>query len=306
MAFTWTYAGQYSGGSFDVTINTDSTLTNGGYVATSVSGSFNGVSITGIAPISVLRSGNGFYNDNLSFVSTTAAASVDESGVGLTLANGNYESLSKYYGFFLIESYDSNKNLLSSGIVNGATYTSGAACFLRGTNICTTTGDVAVEALRAGDLVITASGASAPIVWIGHRAMDPGVVANHPIRLRAGSFGPGLPARDLYLSPEHAVFVDGLLVPALHLVNGGSIARVAVDEIVYFHVLLARHDVILSEGLPTESFLDDDNIAHFDNAGDAPVLPPYMEPCARRITQGARLEAIRQGLEAAARVVVAA
>jgi len=303
MAFTWTYNNSGINSPYSITINTASTPDGGPYLATSASGSVNGVAITGVAPIGLGFNG---ASDNLLYVSSTDYGSLDSGGCGFSLADGTYAKIDNFSSSFVLVIYNSSKQATSIYQNPPDTYTSGTACFLRGTRLRTTEGDVAVESLRAGDLVITASGATAPIVWIGHRAMDAGDVAHHPIRLGADSFGTGLPMRDLYLSPDHAVLTDGVLVPAKHLVNGCSIARVAVAEITYFHVLLARHDVILSEGLPTESFLDDDNIAQFDNAGEAPAMAPYMEPCAPRITQGVRLEAIRSRLEAMLRVAVPA
>lgn len=169
-------------------------------------------------------------------------------------------------------------------------------CFLMGTLIRTVGGEVPVEMLRAGDLVVTAAGGAETILWIGHRTMDASNPRNYPIRLRSGCFGGGLPARDLYLSPEHGVFVDGVLVPAWALANGGSIAPAARDEITYFHIVLARHDVILAEGLPAESYLNDDDIGLFDNGDEAPFTLPGMVPCAPRVVQGGRLDAIRMRL----------
>ena len=87
------------------------------------------------------------------------------------------------------------------------------ACFRAGTRILTERGEVAVETLRVGDLVRTVLGeAAAPIVWIGRRHVD---CARHPkprkvwpVRVAAGAFGPGRPHTDLFLSPDHAVYVN--------------------------------------------------------------------------------------------------
>ncbi len=76
------------------------------------------------------------------------------------------------------------------------------------------------------------------------------------MRVKAGAFEDARPRRDLWLSPDHAVFVDDVLIPIKRLINGTSIAQVPVEEVTYYHVALGRHDVILAEGLPTESYLD--------------------------------------------------
>jgi hypothetical protein len=148
-------------------------------------------------------------------------------------------------------------------------------CLTTGTAIRTASGDVLVQDLRVGDHVVCVGGPARPVRWIGRRRVD---VARHPspasvapVRVCRDAFADGLPRRDLLLSPDHAVYVDGVLIPIKHLVNDGSIAQVEADEIEYWHVELDRHDVMLAEGLPVESFLDIGNRAAFSNH-DGPVM----------------------------------
>ena len=135
-----------------------------------------------------------------------------------------------------------------------------ASCFATGTKIRTTDGDVPVEELSVGARAVLAGGGTAPVIWIGHREVDftgePDPRAAWPVRVRAGAFGPGLPARDLYLSPDHAVFVDGVLVPVKHLIDGVAIVSEPRGSVTWWHVELPTHDVLLADGLPCESFLD--------------------------------------------------
>ena len=142
------------------------------------------------------------------------------------------------------------------------------ACFADGTHVLTRDGERPVETLRAGDHVMTADGRTAPVAWLGQRSID---CRRHrearPVRVRAGAFGDARPARDLRLSPDHAVFVDGVLVPVGRLVNGGSILRETAGWITYWHLELDRHDVLLAEGLPCESYLDTGNRSAFDRGG---------------------------------------
>jgi hypothetical protein len=144
------------------------------------------------------------------------------------------------------------------------------ACFAAGTRIATPAGEVPVETLRAGDRVILARGGTAPVIWLGHRHIDCGAQGVpslvQPVCIRAGALAAGLPARDLWLSPDHAVHVDGALIPARHLVNGRSVVQLTVDSVTYFHVELPRHEVILAEGLAVESYLDTGNRSAFANA----------------------------------------
>jgi hypothetical protein len=133
-------------------------------------------------------------------------------------------------------------------------------CYLAGTHIATPAGEVAIETLKAGDWVTTISGEAKAVIWVGSAVVDPRRHAEPtrvlPVRVAAGAFGPGAPSRDLFLSPDHAVFVDDMLVPIKELLNGTSIRQVDRGVVTYFHVELAQHDVLLAEGLPAESYLD--------------------------------------------------
>jgi collagen type I/II/III/V/XI/XXIV/XXVII alpha len=93
-----------------------------------------------------------------------------------------------------------------------------------------------------------------------------------PVRVTAHAFGAGMPRRDLVLSPDHAVFVDGVLVPVRYLVNGGSVAREARDEVTYWHVELSGHEAIVAEGLACESYLDVGDRGNFGGGGGAVVV----------------------------------
>jgi hypothetical protein len=111
-----------------------------------------------------------------------------------------------------------------------------------------------------------------PLRWVGF--MDVAVPRNAamaaksaPILIKAGAIAPGMPARDLRVSPDHAMEVDGHLIPAKHLVNGSSIIQeVWCKRVRYFHLELEAHGLLLSEGTWSESYLDDDNRHAFNNA----------------------------------------
>jgi len=187
------------------------------------------------------------------------------------------------------------------------------ACFRRGTRILGASGEVAIESLRIGDLVITRSGGAQPIRWIGRRRYSVDAAAGNrdvlPIRIRASALADGLPRRDLWVSPEHAMFLDGMLIPALLLVNGTSIVQEeTIDELQYFHLEFDAHAVIYAEGALAESFVDDDSRAMFDNDVEYAQLYPsaVREParfCAPRTEEGEVLEVVRRRLAARAATV---
>ncbi len=151
-----------------------------------------------------------------------------------------------------------------------------AICVQRGTLIETEHGSVAVEDLEPGARVLTLDSGYQPVRWIGSRRLGPADLELapelRPIRLAAGSLGPGSPDRDLLVSPQHRVLVSGwkaelyfgqpeILVPAKSLVNDGDI-RIAhdVDEVEYFHVLFDRHEIMMTNGALTESFFPGDYV----------------------------------------------
>jgi hypothetical protein len=155
-------------------------------------------------------------------------------------------------------------------------------CFMAGTHIRTPEGEVAVESLVAGDMVCTADGGVAPVLWLGRQTIsttfgDPAVVM--PVRIRAGALGDGLPVRDLLLSPDHALLIDGVMVQAGALVNGRSIVRetVQADSFVYYHVELANHALVLAEGVPAETFIDNVQRRGFDNGHERVLSGDELE-----------------------------
>jgi hypothetical protein len=152
------------------------------------------------------------------------------------------------------------------------------SCFRAGTAIATPRGPVAVEELRLGDIVLTAEGAALPVLWIGHRTVDcsrhPRPEQVWPVRIKAGAFEPQAPLRDLFLSPDHAVHAEGVLIPVKYLVNGTTVAQLAVETVTYLHIELERHQLVLAEGLAVESYLDTGDRRAFANGPDAALLHP--------------------------------
>jgi hypothetical protein len=158
----------------------------------------------------------------------------------------------------------------------------GPACYRRGSRILTEYGEAAIESLRVGDRVITASGAARPIRWIGHRRVDisrhPAPAEIWPILVRRGAFADTIPSRDLWLSPRHSVALEGVLIPIVALQNGRTVLRVECPSIEYWHLELESHDVILAEGLPAESYVDTGTRAAFVGGAEFLELHPDFLP----------------------------
>jgi hypothetical protein len=142
-----------------------------------------------------------------------------------------------------------------------------AECYAGGTRLATEHGEIAIETLQVGDRLLLAEGGAAPAIWIGRRVVDCRGQSwrerARQVRILAGAFGPERPRRDLVLSPDHALFLDGVLIPARCLIDGTRVILEEVALIEWWHVELPNHAAILAEGLPAESYLDIGNRAAF-------------------------------------------
>lgn len=291
---TVSYAGTAAASTYTVTLS----LLNWGF-----SGSNHGIGY-----LTTLAGGSAHDGSN----NTLSAGSSFTTGTVVTFTTSTTSSLISFLkGLYLgdtqvITSTDHFKLTMtvSDGTTSAATNTIfyNVACYLRGTGVTTEHGEVAVEDLRIGDKLRTLDGSLKPIKFIGTQMFEPEFIAatpsQRPVLIRQGAMGANLPARDLYLSPMHSVYVDEVMVPAVALENGVSILRADVPgNVEYFHLELDTHEVILAEGLPAESFIDDESRAVFDNAYEYEMLygeGERIQPCAPRIEEGYQVEAIRR------------
>lgn len=143
-------------------------------------------------------------------------------------------------------------------------------CFTSGTLILTPDGEIPIDDLQTGDLVETLDHGAQPIRWIGrtkvaaHRMET--APAFRPVRIKKDALGSGKPARDMLVSPQHRILIEGwraelhfgepqVLVAALHLINDTTIIRATdVTQVTYIHLHFDRHEVIVSDNLESESF----------------------------------------------------
>lgn len=186
-----------------------------------------------------------------------------------------------------------------------------ANCFLSGTRIATPDGPRPIETLAPGDLVLQALGPPLPVTWLWRQEVLNLPGTPRPIRLRAHSLGPDRPARDLVVTPDHAIAIDGLLVTAQALGNGRTIHEIAYrdlpDRYILWHLELAEHCLLLAEGCPAESFLDyggrhrfdghDAYLRHHGHDRPIPEMPLPRITCARQLPPALRA---RLGLDRAA------
>jgi hypothetical protein len=213
------------------------------------------------------------------------------------------------YDYYLIN----NDGTLEPGALIGVVTEPFTVCFLAGTAIACPGGERPIEDLAVGDLVLTADGRSRPVRFVGRQTYatlfaDP--LRTCPIRIAAGALGEGLPRRDLCVSPDHALLVDGVLVQVGALVNGTTIDRdrALPERFTYFHVELDDHALVLAEGVPAETFVDNVTRRRFDNYAEyealygdgAPSIPEMALPrvkSARQVPRAVRRRLSHRGTQ---------
>jgi hypothetical protein len=160
-----------------------------------------------------------------------------------------------------------------------ASVRAGVPCLLEGTRIATAAGPRLVERLAAGDAVVTLlDGPYAVVRSAGMREVDcrrhPVPEMVWPVRIAAHAFGPCEPMRTLLVSPGQAVWVDGVMVPVLALVNGRTILQVRMDRVRYYHVAFDRADAMVAEGLAVEA-----QRAPVGETRVVSLFPDFRSPC---------------------------
>ena len=185
-------------------------------------------------------------------------------------------------------------------------------CFLGGTRIMTPQGEIEVERLAIGEPVLTAEGAPVPVKWIGCQTVSTFFGPAErlmPVQISAGALGNGLPHSDLTVTADHGMLVEGVICHAGALVNGETITRVPLSEMgesfSVYHIETEEHEIILANGAPAETFIDNvsrrvfDNYAEFEALyGNVPEMEelPYPRAMSARQVPGwiARSLAIRK------------
>jgi hypothetical protein len=172
--------------------------------------------------------------------------------------------LTNGFGFYLYTNteYEVGNQL----VVTEATY---PYCLLAGSMVATPSGERLVQDIRPGDEVLTADGQTVTVRWVGRQSLITVFAgeAGIPVMIRAGALGDNTPTTDLCVSGDHAIAIDRYLVCAQALINGTTITRMPNPpaQLDYYHLELDTHRIILANGTPVESFVDDVTRAGFDN-----------------------------------------
>jgi uncharacterized membrane protein YecN with MAPEG domain len=272
---TYTFTDPYNASVTDtVTVTEATSLTNdtgagSAYNVTAITGTINGVAIDGeVGTGGVIVNNGAFVYDNALFTGGGGVQGningIDNDGLFFT-SNGVQYNLFSTPGQMYLD--NSNGQFIP---VNDFAASPNAPCFCADTLIRTERGDVAIQTLAIGDTVTTADGREQPIRWIGRRAVATrfgDALTSLPVRIKAGALSEAMPARDLLVSPCHALLVDGVLIHAGALVNATTIVRETAmpETFTYYHIELADHALILAEGVSAETFVDNADRMGFDN-----------------------------------------
>ena len=143
-------------------------------------------------------------------------------------------------------------------------------CFTSGAMIETETGPRAIDTVVEGDRIATRDHGLQTVRLVARTTLSPERLATHPelrpIRVAAGAFGPGLPNRDMLVSPHHRLLLAGwraeamfgaaeVLGHACAMRNDSSITTdPAQGGVTYIHLLFDRHEIVCVDGVWSESF----------------------------------------------------
>ncbi|MGI3185281.1 Hint domain-containing protein [Nioella aestuarii] len=254
-----------------------------------------------------LVTGSPGFTSNLTFLGTTPSTG---GGTLLVFRDPTYPT---WYTVFSPSEF-SSAGFPSSFNVAGISTGAYAMCFAAGTLIASPNGERRVEDLRLGDEVVSVSGRAIPVKWIGRQSVSTRFGPAErlmPVRFAAGSLGDGLPHTDLTVTADHGILVGGAICHAGALVNDTTIKQVPLAEMgetyTVYHIETAEHEIILANGAPAETFIDNvsrrafDNYAEFEALyGDVPEMEELLYPramSARQVPEriraklaGARLE----------------
>jgi hypothetical protein len=189
----------------------------------------------------------------------------------------------------IMQVFPNGAHTLLPGLTTGTVL----VCFVRGTMILTSEGERPIEELKVGDRVVNSVGRAVELLWIGHRRVTPEELRQfpelRPVRIPAGRFGPGMPHTTLEVSPQHRVLVEGwpveltlgldrALVPAKHLVGDQGAQADGKAAVDYYHLLFEKHEIVVSNGLPTESLQPTtENVQGLDAAARAELALLFPE-----------------------------
>ena len=147
-------------------------------------------------------------------------------------------------------------------------------CFTPGTLIATKRGEIRVQQLKVGDMVLTRDNGVQPLRWVGRRNLHRDDLARmpsyQPILITAGALGRNMPQQDMLVSPNHRMLVTSelaevmfgereVLVAAKHLTGLDGVDPAPHSKVSYIHIMFDNHEIVLADGCWAESFQPGDH-----------------------------------------------
>ncbi len=144
-----------------------------------------------------------------------------------------------------------------------------SASFTKGTRIKTARGEVQASALRIGDRVLTRDSGYQTVKWVGRQRFEAAQFQAspkaRPVHIAAGALAPGMPERDMIVSPQHHLLVhnaalqlwfgeEEALIAARDLTFLPGVTRSAPADVEFVHFMCDRHELVMSDGQWSESF----------------------------------------------------
>ncbi|WP_164744687.1 Hint domain-containing protein [Nioella ostreopsis] len=250
----------------------------------------------GAGPDSTFQLGELTFNSNYPFLGSITIPLSAGGTIELPVTGGDGTEIHLYLPAGLTPADVTLPAFIDTSTLNTANL---PVCFLAGSLVSIPGGARAVEDLQIGDEVLALDGRKVSIKWIGRQTVSTRFGPAErlmPVRFAAGSLGDGLPQSDLTVTADHGMLVDGVICHAGALVDGTTITRVPLEEMgeryTVYHIETEAHEIILANGAPAETFIDNvsrrtfDNYAEFEALyGDVPEMEELPYPRAMSARQ---------------------
>ncbi|WP_051577468.1 Hint domain-containing protein [Komagataeibacter kakiaceti] len=273
-----------NGGTFDGNgmISAASGLTlnfQGGGGTLNLVGSSDGLALLDGASINGFGAGDNIIVESNGATATVSSVSYDDLFDTSTITFSNGDTL-ELNGAYQDTDPDASNYLATVADENGVGTV--LVCFLAGSMVRTAHGEIAIEDIRIGDEVLALCDGQQvfrPVSWVGRQVatVRPGPYpdeAGYPVRILKDAIAQGVPYKDMLITPEHCLFLEGRFIPVRMLVNNRSIYYdLGITSYTYYHLETACHSIITVDGVLTESHLDTGNRHGFRQAGPVVGLP---------------------------------
>jgi hypothetical protein len=105
------------------------------------------------------------------------------------------------------------------------------------------------------------------VLWVGKFKVNKLNSSSRPICITKNALAKNFPFKDLYVSPNHSMIINGEMVLAKDLVNEITIYQdMECEDVEYYHLECENHNAIIANGVLSESYLNMDSRSVFENS----------------------------------------